>query len=122
MTRPTAAELEILGVLWRCGPSTVRQVAESLARQQGYTTILKLMQIMHGKGLVERDESGQAHIYRAAQAKEQVQSSLVGDLIDRAFAGSAHSLVVSALSRTRATPEEIAELRRLLDAHDEGRQ
>ena len=114
---PTDAELGILQVLWRRGPSTVREVLGELGRERpvGYTTVLKLLQIMHEKGLVERDESERSHRYRAAVAEQATQRRLVGDLIDRGFEGSAGRLVLRALSARRATPEELSEIRRLLD-------
>src|SRR5687767_5115450 len=114
---PTDAELEILRVLWARGPSTVREVQEVLGEQRevGYTTALKLLQIMHEKGLVLRDESARTHVYEAAVAQERTQNALVGDLVDRAFGGSASALVLGALSAKPATREELAEIRRLLD-------
>lgn len=114
---PTDAELGILQVLWRRGPSTVREVLVDLTpdRPVGYTTVLKLLQIMHDKGLVERDESERSHRYRSAAAEQVTQRRLVGDLIDRGFEGSAGRLVLRALSSHRATQEELAEIRRLLD-------
>src|SRR5262245_45344053 len=116
--RPTPAELEILRVLWRRGPSTVRDVHEALSarRPTGYTTILKLLQIMGEKGLVTRDESQRAHGYAPGAPEDQTQRQLVDDLIDRAFGGSARKLVMQALSATRTSREEIASIRRLLDA------
>jgi BlaI family penicillinase repressor len=119
--RPTDAELEILKVLWDRGPSTVREVHEVLAdaRDSGYTTVLKLMQIMARKGLVERDEEQRAHVYRAAEARDRMQRRLVDDLVDRAFDGSAAGLVLNALGSRRATGAELAEIRKLLDAHEE---
>lgn len=115
--RPTDAELSILRVLWRRGPSTVRQVHEELARRgsTGYTTVLKLLQIMTEKGLVERDDSERAHVYVAHRSKEQTLGQLVVDLLDRAFEGSASRLVLRALESRPASPEELAEIRRLLD-------
>jgi len=115
--RPTEAELEILGVLWQRGPSTVRDVHElvSPTRGVGYTTVLKLLQIMAEKGLVRRDESRRAHVYAARVPAEQTQRQLVGDLVDRAFGGSAARLVQQALSSKRASREEIARIRDLLD-------
>jgi predicted transcriptional regulator len=101
--KPTAAELEILSVLWRLGPSTVREVYTELAhaRRVGYTTVLKLMQIMAEKGLVERDERELAHVYRPAARQEDLQGQLVGDLVERVFGGSASQLVLRALSSRR---------------------
>ena len=114
---PTDAELAILSVLWREGPCTVRGVHEALHPTQGtgYTTVLKLMQLMAQKGLVLRDESQRSHVYRAASAEAQTQRRLVGDLIERAFAGSASQLVQRALSVKRSSAEELQELRALLD-------
>lgn len=115
--KPTAAETEILTVLWDQGPSTVRAVHEVLAakRPTGYTTVLKLLQIMAGKGLVLRDERERSHVYRAAQPREVVQRELVGDLIDRAFDGSAAALVLRALSTGRPSRDELEEIRARLD-------
>ena len=117
LPRPTDAELAILRVLWRRGPSTVREVTEALAvgREVGYTTALKLLQIMTDKGLVRRDESRRTHVYAARLGEEQTQRQLVGDLLERAFGGSAQKLVMQALAARRASPEELAEIRRLLD-------
>jgi predicted transcriptional regulator len=117
LPRPTDAELAILRVLWTRGPSTVRQVHESLVRERpsAYTTALKMLQIMTEKGLVERDESDRTHIYRARLSEEQTQQQLVGDLLDRAFGGSASKLVMQALATTRATPDELREIRQLIE-------
>jgi BlaI family penicillinase repressor len=122
--RPTPAELEILSVLWERGPSTVREVQEALgpARAVGYTTVLKLLQIMADKGLVDRDESARAHVYAPCAAEAQTQRQLVRDLVDRAFGGSAAKLVVQALSGKRASPEEIGRIRRLLDEIEGGKR
>ena len=116
-SRPTDAELAILGVLWRQGPSTVRQVQEALERLQptGYTTALKLLQIMAAKGLVDRDESQRSHVYRARFREDETQRQLVDDLMERAFGGSAQRLVMQALASKRATPEELDAIRRLID-------
>ena len=115
--RPTDAELAILRVLWHRGASTVKDVHEELARSSptGYTTTLKQLQIMTEKGLVTRDESQRAHLYVAQCPKEQTQTQLVGDLLDRAFDGSAARLVQRALSSRPASPEELAEIRQWLD-------
>lgn len=120
--KPTDAELAILSVLWRRGPSTVRAVHEELCRdrEMGYTTVLKLMQIMNDKGLVTREGSGRAHVYQATQSEEHAQRRMVGDLLDRAFGGSAQKLVMQALTARKASPEELAEIRRLLDELEEG--
>ena len=120
--RPTDAELEILKVLWRRGPSTVREVFETLGetKQTGYTTVLKFMQIMAEKGLVRRDESERAHRYEAAAPEEETQRQLVGDLLQKAFDGSAKKLVLQALSSDAASAGELAEIRRMLDELEEG--
>ncbi len=117
--RPTDAELEILTVLWTRGPSTVRDVHETIIQRKPaqYTTVLKLMQIMADKGLVKRDESERAHKYEAARSKERTQRQLAGDLLHRAFEGSAKSLLIGALSAKKASKEELAEMRRLLDQY-----
>jgi BlaI family transcriptional regulator, penicillinase repressor len=118
--RPTDAELAILRVLWDRGSSTVRQVHEVLteSRETGYTTTLKLMQIMAEKGLVVRDESARTHIYAARLSQDQTQRQLVLDLVDRAFGGSAAALVMQALSAQPTTSEELEEIRRLIRDHD----
>jgi BlaI family transcriptional regulator, penicillinase repressor len=115
--RPTDAELAILRVLWRLGPSTVRQVHEALDRSQptGYTTVLKQLQIMTVKKLVERDESERSHVYRARFSEDATQRFLVGDLMQRAFGGSAERLVMQALASKRATRDELEAIRRLID-------
>ncbi|MCX6539017.1 MAG: BlaI/MecI/CopY family transcriptional regulator [Acidobacteria bacterium] len=117
--KPTDAELAILCVLWERGPSTVRQVQETLEqdRPTGYTTALKLLQIMTEKGLVERNASERTHVYWARRSEQQTQRQLVGDLVERAFDGSAARLVMQALATRRATPEELDEIRSLLDRH-----
>ena len=117
LPRPTDAELAILRVLWGRGPSTVRAVQQELARAQptGYTTVLKLLQIMTTKGLVDRDVTRRSHVYRARRGEEQTQRQLVGDLIRRAFGGSARKLVLQALAHEAASAEELAEIQRLLD-------
>ncbi len=114
--RPTDAELAILRVLWERGPSTVRQVHDALnrARPTGYTTALKLLQIMTDKGLVRRDESDRTHVYQARLTEDETQRQLVTDLLDRAFGGSAMKLVMQALAAKKASPEEIAQIRKLL--------
>ena len=121
--RPTDAELEILTVLWSRGPSTVRTVHEVIAQRRPaqYTTILKLMQIMAEKGIVNRDEEQRAHIYSASRPREWTQRQLAGDLLDRAFGGSAAEMMMGALSSRKASKEELAEIRRLLDEWEEER-
>jgi predicted transcriptional regulator len=120
--RPTGAELEILAVLWKRGPSTVSEVQEALDKSPaaGYTTVLKFLQIMLAKGLVERDEAKRTHVYAAGAPQEQTQRQLVGDLLDRAFAGSARNLVMQALSARKASAEELAEIRKLLKEFERG--
>ena len=115
--RPTDSELAILRVLWRLGASTVRQVHDELSRREpaGYTTTLKLLQIMTEKGLVTRNESQRAHVYQTRLAAEETQSQLVRDLLDRAFEGSAGRLVLRALASRPASAEELADIRKLLD-------
>lgn len=115
MPRPTDAELAILQVLWDRGPSTVRQVFETLAdRETGYTTTLKLMQIMSEKGLVRRDESARTHVYAATVSRDKTQQHLVRDLLDRAFGGSAATLVMQALSSHPTSAEERREIEQLI--------
>ena len=115
--RPTPSELEILGVLWERGPSTVREVRQALdaRRPTGYTTVLKLLQIMTEKGLVRRDERERAHRYTPRLPRERTEQQIVGDLLDRAFGGSSSRLVLRALSSRKATPEELDRIRELLD-------
>ena len=121
MKKPTEAELELLSVLWECGPSTVRQIHESLQGEKAtaYTTTLKILQKMTDKGLVLRDETQYAHIYSAAAKPEQTQRQLVSDLLQRAFGGSPGRLVIQALSEKPASSEELAEIRKLLDDLDQ---
>jgi predicted transcriptional regulator len=120
--RPTDAELAILNVLWQRGPSTVRDVYEALSASQGtgYTTVLKLMQIMTEKGLVVRDESQRAHVYTAKQSERRTQRQLLGDLMDRAFGGSSAKLVLNALSDHPASAQELRNIRALLDQLEKG--
>src|SRR5436309_3016718 len=113
--RPTESEIQILAILWERGPSTVRSVHEALGRDTGYTTVLKLMQIMTTKGLVARARLGKQHVYRPAATEQRTQKRLVGELLDRAFGGSVRKLMVAALSAQRATPEELRQIRKLLD-------
>ena len=121
-TLPTSAELDILAVLWRLGPATVREVHEELRKGNGYTTTLKQMQLMTDKGLVTRSERFRAHVYEASVPKEQTQKEIAGDLLKRAFGGSARSLVMGALAAQPASREELAEIRKMLDGFDEGRR
>ena len=117
--RPTDAELAILRVLWERGPSTVREVHDDLSSSQdtGYTTVLKLLQIMTDKGLVVRDESQRAHIYSASESEQRTQRKLIGDLMDRAFGGSPSKLMMQALSAGTASADELTAIRKLLDQH-----
>ena len=121
LPKPTDAELAILRVLWERGPSTVRQIQQVMDRLRptGYTTVLKLLQIMTDKGLVERDEHERSHVYTPRLSRRQTQGQLVGDLVDRAFAGSTGQLVMQALSSRKASPEELAAIRKLLDEWQE---
>lgn len=116
--KPTSAELEILDALWERGAATVREIYETLSvrssKPTGYTTVLKLMQIMHEKGLVERDDSAKAHVYRARQSQDETQKSLVSDLLEKAFRGSALKLVQHVLETKPASAEELAEIRNLI--------
>ena len=116
-TKPTEAELEILNVLWTRGPSTVRQVHEELEEQRpvGPTTVLKLMQIMTDKGLLERDASVRPQVFRTARSAQQTQRQLVRDLADRAFGGSPSHLVLQALAGQRTTAEDRARIREMLE-------
>ena len=122
--RPTDAELDILNVLWRLGPSTVRQAHEELVEVKPwqYATTLKLMQIMAGKGLLERDDSARSHVYRPAVAREDTQRQLVGRLMDRAFEGSVGSLLVGALDVRPTSKKELDQLRQLIDERSRGRK
>ncbi len=115
--KPTERELAILGVLWERGACTVRQVNEAMGAGQrvGYTTTLKLMQIMADKGLLLRDESARTHIYRAAIDEEQTQRQLVGDMLEKVFAGSAEKLVIRALAAKKVSAKELAKIRAMLD-------
>lgn len=117
---PTASELEILEVIWRRGPTTVRDVYRTLAvdRQIGYSTVLKFMQIMTDKGSLVRDETVRPQIYRAARPRHETQRGIIRDLVARAFRGSSASLVMQALSDRRATPDERRQIRALLDSLD----
>jgi predicted transcriptional regulator len=119
--KPTDAELAILDILWTRGPSTVREVAAAMGRESAYTTILKQLQIMTEKRLVQRRESGRLHVYTATASRDQTQRHLVRDLVQRAFQGSAAQLVMQALASSRASPEEVKEIRRLLEQHRGGR-
>ena len=117
LPKPTDAELAILRVLWERGPSTVREVNDALSstHDTGYTTVLKLLQIMTDKGLVVRDESQRAHVYATRHSEQRTQRQLLGDLMDRAFGGSPAKLVMQALSGGHASAEELAAIRQMLD-------
>ncbi|SPE33357.1 Transcriptional repressor, CopY family [Candidatus Sulfopaludibacter sp. SbA6] len=120
---PTGAEIDILAVLWRLGPATVREVHEELGKDCGYTTTLKQMQLMTEKGLLIRSDRFRSHVYEAGVPKEQTQKQIAGDLLKRAFAGSAKSLVMGALAAQPASREELAEIRKMLEtsAKEKGR-
>jgi BlaI family penicillinase repressor len=122
LPRPTDGELEILTVLWSRGPATVREIHEVIAKHKPtqYTTVLKTLQIMAEKGLVRRDEKQRAHIYEAASPRESTQKQLAGDLLQRAFNGSAARLMQGALSARKASKTELAELRKVLDLYEKG--
>jgi len=118
--KPTASELEILHVLWERGPSTVRDVHEALSAHKpiGYTSVLKLMQIMTAKGTVRRDEQQRAHVYEAVQPAEKTKRQLAADVLQRVFDGSASELMMHALAGRETSKEEVEELRRLLDEYE----
>jgi len=118
--KPTASELEILHILWERGPSTVREVHEALSAHKpvGYTSVLKLMQIMTAKGTVRRDEQQRAHVYEAVQPAEKTKRQLAADVLQRVFDGSASELMMHALAGRKTSKEEVEELRRLLDEYE----
>lgn len=120
--KPTSAELEILTVLWARGPSTVREVHDEIAARKPtqYTTVLKTLQIMAEKGIVQRNEEARAHLYHAARPRGWTQKQLAGDLLERAFGGSAASLVIGALAARKTSKKELAEIRKLLDEYERG--
>jgi len=122
--KPTAAELEILRVLWSRGPSTVREVHESLREKKslGYTSVLKFLQIMTTKGTVRRNETHRAHVYEACLPAEQTKRQLAGDMLHRVFEGSASQLMMHALAGRKASQEEIQELRRVLDEYERSKR
>lgn len=118
---PTEAELEILNVLWAMGPATVREVHDALSgKGTGYTTVLKQMQVMAEKGLLARSERFRSHVYTARAAQKKTQRQLAGDLLHRAFGGSAKNLVLGALSSQKVSAKDLAEIRRMLDEHERG--
>ena len=114
---PTDAELDILAALWRSGPATVREVHEALKTSNGYTTTLKQMQVMMAKGLLVRSERFRSHVYEAAEPKEQTQRQILGNLLMRAFDGSAKNFVLGVLSAKPASNEELKDIRKMLDAY-----
>jgi len=118
--KPTSSELEILHVLWERGPSTVREVHQALNEKRpiGYTSVLKLMQIMTAKGTVRRNEQQRAHVYEAVQPEEKTKRDLALDVLQRVFDGSASELMMHALAGRKASKEEIDEMRRLLNEHE----
>jgi BlaI family transcriptional regulator, penicillinase repressor len=120
LQRPTASELEILRVLWTQGPCTVRQVHEAFGapRSVGYTSVLKLLQIMTTKGLVRRDEAQRAHLYEARQPAVEMKRQLAGDMLHKVFGGSASELMMHALDGRATSKQELEDLRRLLDEHE----
>jgi predicted transcriptional regulator len=122
LPRPTDGELEILQVLWERGPSTVRDVHDVLSKTKpmGYTTVLKLMQIMAEKGLVRRNEDQRAHVYQARVPRQETQRRMVGEMLDRVFSGSATQLVMQALATKRASADELAQIREMLDEFERG--
>ena len=117
--RPTDAELEILTVLWSIGPATVRDVYSAINRRRPaqYSTVLKFMQIMADKGLLRRNLDQRAHIYETARPREWTQQQLAGHLLERAFSGSAHALLIGALSARKATKKDLDGMRKLLDQY-----
>ena len=118
---PTDAEIDILAVLWRLGPSTVRDVHEALGKESGYTTTLKQMQVMTEKGMLARSERFRSHVYEASVPQEETRTQIAGDLLRRAFGGSAKSLVMGALTAEPASREELRDIRRILDDFEKGR-
>ncbi len=121
MIKPTESELEILQILWKNGPSSVRFVNDELNKNKevGYTTTLKIMQIMHGKGLLERQEEGRYHVYEPTVSEESTQKQLLEKFVDAAFGGSTMKMVMQALGGHKASPEELEEIKKLLGGLDE---
>jgi predicted transcriptional regulator len=123
--KPTNAELDVLRELWAIGPATVREIharLSSAAKPLAYTTTLKTLQVMAEKGLVTRDESQRSHVYAAAVPQDQTQQKLVGDLLTRAFSGSLGTFIMQALSAKRATADELAEVRKLVEEYERGQR
>lgn len=119
---PSDAEFGILTVLWRCGPSTVREVHQALAKGTGYTSTLKQMQVMHEKSLLLRSERYRSHLYEAAITREEAQARFAGDLMHRIFEGSARDLVLGALTAQRASAEDLDEIRRMFERFEKKRK
>jgi BlaI family transcriptional regulator, penicillinase repressor len=119
---PSSAELDILAVIWRLGPSTVREIHDALGKDSGYTTTLKQMQLMTEKGLLVRSERFRSHVYDAGTAKEQTQKQIAADMLKRGFEGSAKNLVLGALAAKPASRQELEEIRRILDAMDKRKE
>lgn len=119
---PTKGEFEILQVLWKAGPCTVRKVHEQIGRSTGYTTILKLLQIMAEKGLVKRDEQARAHVYRANISEKRATGDFMRDLLERVFGGSRSRLVIQALGTGKTSRQELKEIRALLDEMEGGKK
>lgn len=117
---PTEAELEILNILWARGASTVRDVHEASSKSTGYTTVLKQMQVMAEKGLLDRSEQFRSHVYAPRIAKGHTQQRLARNLVQRAFDGSAKNLVLGALSAQKVSPAELQEIRQMLDEFEKG--
>jgi BlaI family transcriptional regulator, penicillinase repressor len=124
LPKPTNAELEILTVLWSIGPATVREVYDAISRRRRaeYSTTLKFMQIMAEKGLLLRNQTQRAHVYEPAKSREWTQRQLAGDLLDRAFSGSAKALLIGALSARKVSKGELEDLRKFLHEYDKGRK
>jgi BlaI family transcriptional regulator, penicillinase repressor len=124
LPKPTNAELEILTVLWNIGPATVREVYEAISRRRRaeYSTTLKFMQIMADKGLLLRNQKQRAHVYESAKPREWTQRQLAGDLLERAFSGSAKALLVGALSARKVSTDELEDLRKFLDEYGKGKK
>ena len=119
---PTAAEIDILTVLWRLGPATVREVHEELGKDCGYTTTLKQMQLMTEKGLLVRSERFRSHVYESAVPQEQMQQQIAGDLLKRVFGGSARSLVMGALAAQPTSSDELVEIRKMIKAYSKDKE
>ena len=122
--KPTESELEILQILWQSGPASVREVNEklNLKREVGYTTTLKLLQIMHSKGLVKREEENRSHTYTADVNEKEIQSMLLGKFVEKTFRGSAMNMVMQALGQHKPSKEELNEIRKLLDNLEGGKK